>query len=153
MGQPDLEGALTKIDKLRGRIERWRETRKKRSPMPERLWAEATELGQMHGVYRISQDLSVNYDSLRARVERSGPVSSKGPKKRRRTRKTVDSGQPKFVELQTIPALDASEAMGAVVEVQDATGSKLTIRLGPASTVDVCSILASFQASRVSRRR
>ena len=51
--------AGVRLTQLRGRIERWRCTRAKRSPMPAELWTAATELAQELGVYRVARELRV----------------------------------------------------------------------------------------------
>lgn len=146
------DGLRPEVRKLRDQIERWRKTRTKRTRMPEKLWTLATALGRAYGVYRISQDLGISYDCLRVRVEQSGDgVASRGewPQARKAAGK-----QPKFVELQAMPTpVAAVGSDGTLVEVEDAAGSKLTIRLGDTSPVDVSSVLAAFRGEGRRRRR
>ena len=59
------------VGQVRSEIEMWRQVRRKRSPMPARLWDAATSLAEVHGIYRISQALRLSYDSLKSRVKRS----------------------------------------------------------------------------------
>jgi hypothetical protein len=102
-------------------IEHWRQTRTKRSPMPERLWRAAVELAGEHGVFGASQALGVSYDSLRKRAEAAGVA-------RRRAKK----GEPltaTFVELAP-PAFPMGIAhSGPVIEVTGPRGQRLTMRL------------------------
>lgn len=153
MRRAKSDGLRPEISKLRDQIERWRKTRTKRTRMPEKLWALATALARTHGVYRISQDLGISYDSLRVRVEQSGPgVASRGG--RPRIRKAAAKREPKFVELAAMPTpVAAIGADSTLVEVEDAAGSKLTIRLGDTSPVDVGSVLAAFRGEGRRRRR
>lgn len=152
MRRAKRDGLQPEIRKVRERVERWRGTRAKRSPMPDKLWAAAVALAQTHGVYRISQDLGVNYDSLKARLAKAGRgARSRG--RRSQVRRATGNGQPKFVELEPMPALATLGSDGVLVEVQDATGSKLTIRLDATSTVDVCAVLAAFRGEGHGRRR
>ena len=58
---------LARLSQLRRRIERWRGTRVKRSPMPPELWTAATELARELGVYRVARELGVGYGSLKER--------------------------------------------------------------------------------------
>ena len=154
MGRARREGLRPEIRRLRDGIERWRETRAKRSAMPEKLWEAATALARTHGVYRIAQDLHVNYQSLRTRVE-SGKGSSTKAGRRRRARRSTRTVSPTFVELGVAPAAVAAAVPegGVVVEVQDPVGSKLTIRLGASSSVDVCTVLAAFRGEDRRGRR
>lgn len=149
MRRAEREGLRPEIRKVRERIERWRETRAKRSPMPETLWAAATALARGHGAYRISQDLGVNYDSLKSRLDKTG----RGARSVRRSpRRKTAVNVAKFVELEPAPTLAALDRDGALVEVQDASGSKLTIRVGASSTIDVCDVLAAFRGEGRRRR-
>ena len=59
------------VASLRRRIERWRQTRLKRSPMPEDLWLEAARLAQDQGISPIARQLGVGYASLKDRVEQA----------------------------------------------------------------------------------
>src|SRR5690606_27857237 len=154
MRRAKSDGLRPEVGKLRDQIERWRKTRTKRTRMPEKLWTLATALGRAHGVYRISQDLGINYDSLRVRVEQPGHgVAARGGG--RQLRKAAVKLRPKFVELSAMPTpVAAIGSDSTLVEVEDAAGSKLTIRLGATSPVDVSSVLAAFRGEgRRSRRR
>ena len=90
-------------------IEKWRKTRKKRSPMPAALWDAAVELAQSDGVYPISRALKLNYQSLQCRVSIASSATRPW------------TGAPRgFVELSSpLPiALSASPA-GPVLELSD----------------------------------
>lgn len=115
--------------KLRGRIERWRKTRTKRSPMPEPLWDAAVKLAKEHGVHWMSDALRVSYDTLKTRVTRA-------PK---RQAVPAAARTPRFVELMPTAA-----GGGVVVEVQDGAGARLTIRLGVDAAVDVEAVVRAF---------
>jgi len=114
------------------RIETWRRTRKKRSPMPKELWRAAAVLARSHGVYRISEALRVRYETLRSWTAKSGPMKAK--------KQAAAAG---FVEvaLPEPPAVD-----GAVVELADDDGAKLTIRLPAGTTVDVAGLASAWRS-------
>lgn len=152
MRRAKSDGLRPEVRKLRDQIERWRKTRTKRTRMPEKLWTQATALGRAHGVYRMSQDLGISYDCLRVRVEQSGGgVAARG--RRPHARKAAVKLQPKFVELKAATPVAAFGSDSTLVEVEDAAGSKLTIRLGDTSPVDVSSVLAAFRGEGRRRRR
>ena len=67
---------LARLSQLRRRIERWRGTRVKRSPMPPELWRAATELARELGVYRVAREVGVGYESLKDRL--AAPASGAG---------------------------------------------------------------------------
>ncbi len=114
-----------KVDEIGVRIERWRQTREKLTAMPKDLWSEATTLACVHGVYRISQALSLNFDSLRKRVEvakESGPegASSRG-----------------FVEVDPQQFSDPCGIKQTVVELSRADGTRLVVRTSGPDSLDV----------------
>ena len=112
---------------MQQRIEHWRKTREKRSPMPEPLWRAAVGLAQRDGVYSISRALQLNYQSLQARLAMAGA----GVKPQRTAR------APKgFVELGPALPMPAVPRTESVVELSDDDGAKLMIRL-PASGSDL----------------
>lgn len=110
-----------RIEALCKQIERWRQTRAKRSPMPESLWRAAAELAREHGVYAAAQALQLSYASLRTRAEAAAE-----PRQRRR------GDQPPratFVELPPAVLSTAAGAAGPIVEVWGPSGQRLTVRL------------------------
>lgn len=128
-------GIEARIAQLRRRIERWRWTRTVRGAMPADLWAGATELGRELGAYRVARELGIGYQSLRDRLGDEG----------------VDEPQeaPTFVEVNTTPlfAFTPTAARGEV-ELSDASGVKLVIRLGAGESVDVAALVSAFRTSR-----
>lgn len=128
-------GIEARVKRLRRRIDRWRWTRTKRGPMPADLWAEATELGRELGACRVARDLGIGYQSLR---ERLGDDDVDEPQK-----------APAFVEVNTAPlfAFTPAAARGEV-ELSDASGVKLVIRLGAGESVDVAALVAAFRSAR-----
>lgn len=139
MGKRGRRALPAGAKRVRDGIEHWRRTRAKRSRMPEPLWAEAVMLARAHGVYRISQALRVNYDSLKARLVRAPKAVGRG------------SGQAvaaDFVELAPTAPLIAAPAAGTVVEVVERNGSKLTIRLAAGTELDVAALMKGFRGRR-----
>ena len=115
---------------VRARIERWRVTRTKRSPMPEPLWDAAVELAQAEGIYPIARALAVNYQSLKCRVA----MASNG-----------NSGTPAgFVELTPMPANGSVSRGELVLELSSGDGATLTIRLPSEREFDVERLAEAF---------
>ena len=125
--------AAVRLTQLRRRIERWRLTRAKRSPMPAELWVAATELAQELGVYRVARELRVGYESLK---ERAGAAGENGAR-------PADT----FVEVDGASLFAAAPAasVGSAVELSDASGTKMVIRLAADQAVDVAALLAAFR--------
>ena len=123
-----------RVRQARAGIEKWRKTRKKRSPMPEALWAAAVELAQSDGVYPIARALRVNYQSLQCRVA----IASSA------TRPQI--GTPRgFVELNSaLPIAQRPLPAGPVLELSDGNGATLTIRLPAERALDVERLARAF---------
>ena len=117
--------AGVELTALRGRIERWRRTRRRSRPMPAPLWEEAVRLARDLGAYRVKVALNLNYASLKERLGGGGAsgVTSSG-----------------FVEVSGAQLLTS----GSVVEVSDGHGLQLTVRLAPGSVLDVAQLVAAF---------
>lgn len=77
------EGSGPSLDEVRDRIEDWRRTRTKISPMPAELWEAAATLAETMGVFPVSKALKINYQSLKRRSAppSSGPASHRVPSK------------------------------------------------------------------------
>ncbi len=115
---------------VRARIERWRTTRTKRSPMPEPLWDAAVELAQAEGIYPIARALAVNYQTLKCRVAMASNGSSRTP-----------AG---FVELTPMPANGSVSRGELVLELSSGDGATLTIRLPSERELDVERLAEAF---------
>ena len=129
-----------RIESLRQQIEHWRQTRTKRSPMPEPLWRGAVELARERGVYGASQALQLSYDSLRTRAEAQRVPG-------RRASGGGDCAQPRFIELAVGSASVATVASGPVVEVMGPQGQRLTVRL-QGCELDVAALIRECWAGR-----
>jgi hypothetical protein len=128
-----------RVEPLRKQIERWRQTRTRRSAMPEALWGAAAELAREHGAYAAAQALQLSYASLRTRAGAAGVDRG-----RRRARR--ESAQVTFVELP--PAVLASAARGgAVVEVVGPSGQRLTVRLS-SGELDLAELIRACWSGR-----
>jgi hypothetical protein len=119
------------LDEVRGQIEHWRKTRSSRGRMPLALWEAAAALARTHGIYAVSQQLHVSYDSLKAHVD--GVAKSK-------TRMSKGRLAPQFVELGSIlPARPTFE--GTVMELVGASGNRLIVRVTGPAGADVVALV------------
>lgn len=114
------------LEGLRERISRYRQSRHPRAHLPAGLWAEAAGWAEKLGLYRASRSLGVSYESLR---RKAGKKRSGG-----------------FVEFSGAQLLEAT--VGGVVELSDAAGVRLTIKLGGAVALDVAAVVAAFRGAR-----
>ena len=125
MGRSRPCGSAKRMQQVRARIERWRQTRAKRSPMPEALWEAAVELARSEGLHPVARGLQVSYQSLKARVAAASAGSQRA------------TGTPRgFVELSG-PLLLAPAPSAPVLELVDRRGAKLTIRLPAEHDLDI----------------
>jgi hypothetical protein len=123
---------LARLSQLRRRIERWRGTRVKRSPMPPELWMAAAELARELGASRVARELGVGYVSLK---DRAGAQGENGAR-----------AAGAFVELDGASLLSAAPAaVRSEVELSDVSGTKMVIRLAADQAVDVAALLAAFR--------
>ena len=126
--------AAEDLARLSDDVERWRKTRAKLSPMPGPLWTGAIALARRLGVNPVKGALGLNYKALRTRVEASG-----------RPAKSASASSARFVELSGAQVLGAPAAAGTVVEVSDAHGARLTVRLAAGGDLDVARVVEAFR--------
>ena len=69
---PDIPHNMRRLYR---RFKRWRSAHTGRIPIPERLWAAATELAQEHGVSPTASALRLDYARLKQRVKAAVPAA------------------------------------------------------------------------------
>ena len=118
------------LERIERRFRRWRESRKRGERIPVALWAAAVGLTKEHGLHRIAQELRVDYDGLKKRLEHAGGAARAGK---------VDT---EFVELFAAPGSTAAGVCECAVELQNARGAKMRLELngnGLGGLAGVCS--------------
>lgn len=118
----------SRIETIRRRIEKWRRTRTKRSPMPERLWIAAEGLARKHGVSPTANALNLDYGSLRKRVE----AGEEGP---------APAG---FVELERAAPCTLRREDEILIEIVERDGDRLAFHLPERFALDVAALAESF---------
>ena len=118
------------LQQLRRRIDVWRWTRLKRSPMPEELWAQATRLARRSSVWQVARDLRLCYESLKRRVEEGGV----------RQPRTA-----RFVEMRGADLMGQPSNEGVVVELSAVDGTRMTVRLGRGAELDMPALVGAFR--------
>ena len=108
-------------------FEKWRKTKSGGAQIPDRLWAAAIKLCAKQSVHQVSRALRVNGTDLKRRVE--GATTSAN---REEAGKSTN-----FLELDVSQLTPAPES---VVELEDARGAKLRIRLRGASVDDLARV-------------
>lgn len=131
MARSNEDRTALELQGVRRRIDVWRWTRLKRSPMPEDLWIQATKLADAHGVWRTARELGLCYESLKRRVE------EKASRKQ--------AGAVRFVEVRAAELMDQTSSNDTVVELHATDGTRMTVRLGSGAQVDLQTLVASFR--------
>jgi hypothetical protein len=118
-----------KLDGVHREFEKWRRSRKPRSPIPELLWALAVERAREAGVHATARRLRLNYYSLKQRVESAGRPGA--------------PGTPAFVEL--VPAvLRPACAAECLIELEDPRGATMRISLKGLEAPDLAALSRAF---------
>jgi hypothetical protein len=118
------------IEAVRRPLEAWRKTRKPRDRIPEPLWVAMSKLARTYGVSPVSAALRVEYYALKDRVKGSNQTICPSP-----------PSQTTFIELKPLPI---SQPAVCLVELEDRSGSKMTLRLDPGSGVDAFALVQAF---------
>jgi hypothetical protein len=137
MGKRRQKVLPSDIQQVQHRIEHWRETREKRTAMPEPLWEAAICLTQEHGIHQTARALRLSYESLKRRVVAS-PSHVQGGQKE----------YASFVDIGPAQLLGMAQPTGPVVEFSRADGAKLMIRLTDISELDMASLVEAFWRGR-----
>ncbi len=124
------------VVKVRERIDHWRKTRQKLSPMPDDLWEAAVGLAQSHGVFQMSRELTVSYRSLKNRV---GQASDAG--------RSDDDHSVDFIELSGSALSSSVERDVTILELSNTEGAKLTFRFSSRSDLDLSGVVSAFLQS------
>lgn len=110
----------SEIGALADRLDAYRSSRRRQRRLPEDLWTQAAQLARRYGVCRVQRALRLHYYDLQQRAEAL-------PEPIRGTRHSAPKApRPAFVELGLHPSLARA---GTILEVEDRTGRKLTVRL------------------------
>jgi hypothetical protein len=130
--QSQREELNTKIEPLRQQVEAWRQSRAPGQRMPESLWEAATELAKEFGVSPVQRVLRVDYRGLEYRV--TGVNKSKSAKAPLPAKTT-------FVEL---PPLGAPRRAEHTIELEDAAGRKMTVKVSGGSLAELLPLAQAF---------
>lgn len=119
---------------MRRQLEAWRKTRHHRDRIPEPIWAELAKLAMTYGVSSVSGALGIDYYALKDRV--TAPA---------RSASGISPGQAAFIEVKPLPA---SQTAACRVELEDRSGTKMTLHLD-GSRLDALSLVQAFWRRRL----
>ena len=122
------------LERTRRRFERWRGTRKKRAPIPDRLWAAAVKMAERHGINRTARVVRVNYYALKKRVDEENLLSAKSP------------GEAAAAFLELAAPVPASSGQ-CTLELEDVAGAKMRVHLQGVEARDLPALVRSFRST------
>jgi hypothetical protein len=105
---PDKKDISVEMERVHRRFQQWRRQRRGREPIPKRLWAAAASVAREYGVNATSKALSLDFNKLKAQVNRKQAV------KRRSS-----EAAPQFLELVATPQPGGAEC---VIELEGPRG-------------------------------
>ena len=142
------------LERLRRRFGRYRRTRKVRSRIPEGLWDAAARMAGRFGIHHTCEALRLNYYDLKKRVEKKAPaaLATSKPKASRfiELLAPADNGDHSD-HCRATPSVQAFLPAGGcdcTVELEDADGAKMRIRIQGMGTPDLAELGRSFWSRR-----
>lgn len=120
---------------LAQRLNAWRACRTRGQRIPDELWKAAADLARVHGLSRTSSALKLSYYDLKRRL-----VAARIQRKGRLT-------PAPFVEVAP-PALAPELGERGTVELVQASGARLTLRLPNPSASDLLALVPLFLRHR-----
>ena len=115
------------IEALRLRFERWRRTRKSKTPIPDGLWSAAVELARQYGVNRTAAPLRLDGGKLKRLVL----AASRGSRR---------PAPPRFVELTAPKEVDAGWSVAEYTLELEGHGRKLRVQCKGASAAELAAL-------------
>ena len=112
-------------------IERWRAQRRPRERIPDDVWREAAQLACAYGINRTAKALRLDYYSLKDRVA---------------TAAEPGENVPGFVEV--FGGGMATGGSECLIEIEDAGGVKMRIRLPAGERPDIVALARVFREGR-----
>ena len=123
------------IVEVKKQIETWRQTREKRTRMPEELWVEAVEVARRHGIWKVSNAVGCSYESLKARVERVDTTPAPA----------LEAATVGFVSVAPPPQIfGAPEPMATEMELVAVDGARLVVRVEGREGLDIAGLARAF---------
>jgi hypothetical protein len=127
---PRLTDIPSDVAYLCRQIERWRQSRRHREPMPARLWAMAASLAREHTVARIARFARLDYYALRDHLD--ALVIEPAMKREK---------EPAFIELPVTPSAPSTEC---IVEIEHPRGGRMRIHVKGAPAPDLAALSRSL---------
>ena len=144
MGTRQARAHRSRLEGIRRRFERWRQTRRGLSRIPEPLWVAAVEMAGTCGISHTAKALRVNYSALRKRVEQQVVAAAGRLEENRADQRDPQAGTasvPAFLELAAAPRVGSCQC---TMELEDDSGAKMRVHLQSAEAPDLAALSRSF---------
>ena len=136
-----------RLEGVRRRFQQWRETREGHARIPDSLWAAAARAANRYGLSKTASALRVNYYALQKHL--AVKTAAHGRAARKRVARTIAAagggseteGTSAFVEL---PPFTSAGPCDCFLELEDAGGAKMRVRLRGVGTPDLAALERSF---------
>jgi hypothetical protein len=122
------------LEQVCQQFEYWRQTRKKRCPIPKRLWRAAESLYPEYSLHNISKALRLNYTDLKTRIDQKQTASISS---------AINPAE--FIELKINPAIHPPECL---VEMEDPFGAKMRMHFKGGAGLDLLELGRIFLSRR-----
>ena len=112
----------------------WRASRKAGGRTPAELWAVAVavEMTKVHGLYRMSKELRLDYSGLKWRLEGAGGDVRPG------------RADARFVEWLATPPCSTAALRDGVIELHNGRGATMRVELNGAGLAGVAGVCSGF---------
>jgi len=138
MGTRQAHAQRSRLEGVRRRFERWRQTRKVLSRIPEPLWAAAVKVAGASGISHTAKTLGVNHQALKKRIAEAATISD-GPGRAAADQRFAS--MPAFLELA--PPMRTGSCQ-CTLELEDASGAKMRVHLQSVEAPDLAALSRSF---------
>lgn len=118
----------TPLETVKLQFNTWRETRKHKGRIPDKLWKAAAGLSDQYSVHHISKALRINHTALKDRIA---------------ARKTLENtaSQACFFELPSPPSSSVSECL---IEMENSHGEKMRMHFAGEVSLDLLALSQDF---------
>ena len=95
---PDKKDIPVEMERVHRRFQQWRRQRRGREPIPRRLWTAAASVAREYGVNATSKALSLDFNKLKAHVNRKQAVKGRSAETAPQFLELVTGGHPSGAE-------------------------------------------------------
>lgn len=122
------------LEQVRDRFKRWREARVRGEHIPASLWDAAVGIARKLGLRCIADELGVDFDRLKRRVEQAGGALP------------ANKVSAQFVELSLAPTIQSGipSRCECVIEMENTRGAKMRVELNGTGLAGLASMCTAF---------